>query len=100
MTPEYPDWKPWWIRYAEFDGVRIAVCDRNLTGVHDACWIWASPSPRYSVGVLTDTVLNWCRCDSRVTALDSSRSRWHGDSLDEALAAFYEAERELIGAPA
>jgi len=85
------EWKPWWVRYAEFDGGSIAIWDRDAwQPCHPDAW--EPPKTRYSV--VTRTEPRSCRICGR-------HDQWAGlaietDDLDEAIAAFHEAERRLI----
>ena len=84
MTTDIRDgveWKPWWVRYAEFDGKQISLNDWSLGTPAGATGYWA----RYHVCV-----------KAHHAPLGCGTQPYTGDSLDEATAAFYAAEEKLL----
>ncbi len=89
---EHPDWKPWWIKYAEFDGQIAILVDRTkLPPAHKSRPIGESLWG-VGVGAWSDDPC-WCGCTERGAWWDSGKAF---DSLAEAEAAFEAAERELL----
>ena len=85
------EWKPWWVRYAEFDGAEIALVDAVAAGR-------TNPLMRHYALVSNMTARRGgcdfsCGCG---LAVSHSYPLWHGDSLEEALAAFHAAEERLL----
>ena len=97
MRPEHPDWKPWWIRRAEFGERAIRLADGEI--MRNQGYVWPR-SARYAVGwgpLPCPYLPGPCQF-----LLPHPHSHAHdvfmSDDLAEAEAAFFEAERQLLEA--
>lgn len=82
MTTDIRDgvvWKPWWVRYAEFGGRHIVLIDWEASD--ERYW------KRYHICDAPETNRCWKPGDDLTPVFDD---------LDEALAAFHEAEEKLL----
>ena len=85
-VPEHPGWQPWWVRYAEYEGVRVALGDTTLMPSRGTC-DWPR---RYAVGTAPHGKAACVACT--IVHADEGESF---DSLADAEAAFAEACERL-----
>lgn len=83
------EWKPWMVRRADFDGRTAMLLDIQVMA--ERCPNSSTRLGRYAVGVIE----MWWPCAECGELIPSGEhATYH--SLDEALAAFHEAEQKLI----
>ena len=96
MTTEIRDgveWKPWWVRYAEIDGLTLALSDDDKNGC-------LCSGTRYSVAACPAAEIYVAPCEGCGAGLkeyvDHLTTFIETDDFDQALAAFHEAEEKLL----
>ena len=88
---EYPKWAPWWLRYAEFDGDVLCLLDASLRP--DDCH---RAYRRYVLARGHDKPCSRPEGCSNASGRHATVVK-ETDSLEEAEAAFAEAEARLLG---
>lgn len=105
MTTDIRDgveWKPWYVRYAEYGGQRLVLIDALLANEGDPhaprCvhLMGVSPSQFNHYDVVWLHQVRPCTCGQSVVFSNSRDRMYSGNDLTEALAAFHEAEEKLL----
>jgi len=96
-VPDMPDWKPWYVRYAEIDGRALVLADIAVSRA--ACPCVTVEAKRYAVRCRPSVPDHLCPHGIGSWWISPDQYRYVGDSLEDAERVFaFEEARLLSGA--